>query len=1149
MPDWTRMKIIHSFLSITFLAATLLFAGCQQRRAGSPRILVFTKTAGYYHKSIPVAVKTLQALGAENGFRVDTTSDDRMFTEDTLKKYAAVVFVSTTHEVLNYREQADFERYIQAGGGFVGIHAASDGGYTWPWYGRLVGAYFTEHPAQQNATVVLRDKHFPGFEGLPDKWVRFDEWYNFRNIGKDLHVLITIDESSYHGGTNGSFHPMVWYHNYDGGRAFYMEFGHTDSSYSEPDVRQILLAGIRYAMGNNDRLDYGKATAKRVPAENRFSATLLSRGLDEPTQMAILPNLDILIAERKGPILFYRHGTDTVRQLTLLKVYDKASVPHVNAEEGVLGIAADPHFARNHWVYIYYSPADKVVNRLSRFRFEGDKWDPASEQIILEVPTQRQICCHTGGSIAFDASGNLYLSTGDNSTPFDETDSTGKAYPINTHGYAPLDDRPGHQQYDSRRSAGNTNDLRGKILRIRVNHDGTYSIPSGNLFPPGKPLTKPEIYVMGDRNPYRISIDQHTGYLYWGEVGPDADSDSLDTHGPRGYDEINQARHAGNFGWPFFVGNNYAYHEFNYANGQPGILFDPARPVNDSRNNTGLNLLPPAQPAFIWYPYAAYDTFPILGAGGRCAMAGPVYYAADYPRDTRMPEYYDKKLFIYDWIRGWIMAVTMDNEGNLETIEPFMPHADFHSPIDLKMGPDGHLYVLEYGTGWFTRNPDAGLFRIDFNPGNRAPVVQNFRVSKLAGALPFTLRVSAASTADPDGDPLSYTWHFGNGNKLITSVARATYTFHSPGDYPVSVDVSDNHGASTSSNTINVYAGNEIPRVSIDIEGNRSFYFPGKLIRYRVKVKDREDGSSDQPGFDLSRIRVNVRYLESPVNSVLSSSQLESGAPVSGETLMESLDCKSCHKISEKSIGPAFTRVAFKYKNDPDALKRLPQKIIHGGSGVWGQTAMAAHPNLSLEDARKIVSWVLSLADSSGYVSLPIAGSINPEKGFNLSDQGVFYLKAAYTDKGGPGIQSETGTADDVLRNPYIQAASVDSSGNLSITAYKGIKYAVLADSTGWLLEDSLDLGQISGVEMDYGIEQPVSAGWRVEIRLDSLHGRLIGRSVLGMKILPMKPAKRMISLKILPDGSKHNTYFVFRRLEKKSIASIGFRSFRFVSR
>ena len=330
--------------------------------------------------------------------------------------------------------------------------------------------------------------------------------------------------------------------------------------------------------------------------------------------------------------------------------------------------------------------------------------------MILQFYEQRDICCHTGGSIAFGPDKSLFMSTGDNTTPFDEPNQK-----YTSQGYAPLDDRPGHLQYDERRASGNTNDLRGKILRIKVKEDGGYDIPKGNLFPKGNPKARPEIYVMGNRNPYRISVDPKNGFLYWGEVGPDANVDSFKVRGPRGYDELNQARKAGFFGWPFFIGNNFPYYEYDYATGKSGAAFDPAKPINNSRNNTGLTELPPAQPAFIWYPYGvSTHEFPSLGSGGRTAMAGPVYYSDLYPSDTRYPSYYDGKMFFYEWMRGFIKAVSMKPNGDYDKMEPFMKDTKFNSAIDIEVGPDGRFYVLEYGTGWFSKNPDAGLIRIDY---------------------------------------------------------------------------------------------------------------------------------------------------------------------------------------------------------------------------------------------------------------------------------------------------------------------------------------------------------------------------------------------------------------------------------------------------
>jgi len=214
-----------------------------------PRVLIFCKTAGFHHASIATAIPAIQQLGKENGFDVDTTTDATKFTDSNLKKYKALLFVSPTGTLFNDEERAAFRRYIEAGGGFMGIHSATDAEYEWPWYNGLVGAYFTSHPKQQEAKLIVVDQNNPATKHLPKEWTRKDEWYNFKDIQKDLHVLITIDEKSYEGGQNGDFHPMAWYHEYDGGRAFYTELGHTDESYSDPLYLKHILAGIQYAIG------------------------------------------------------------------------------------------------------------------------------------------------------------------------------------------------------------------------------------------------------------------------------------------------------------------------------------------------------------------------------------------------------------------------------------------------------------------------------------------------------------------------------------------------------------------------------------------------------------------------------------------------------------------------------------------------------------------------------------------------------------------------------------------------------------------------------------------------------------------------------------------------------------------------------------
>lgn len=241
MQKWMKFLVAGSLL-----LPLLAVAGRQPK----PRVLVMCKTAGFYHSSIPAGLAALQKMGKENGFITDTTRDAELFTQKNLKKYAAVIFLSTTGTILNPAQKSAFEKYIENGGGFVGIHAATDTEYEWPWYNRLVGAYFLNHPKQQQARLLVKDHQHPATRHLPEVWERKDEWYNFKDINPDLNVLMTIDESSYDGGANGANHPMAWYHQVGRGRAFYTALGHTDASYDEPLFLEHLLGGIRYAMGD-----------------------------------------------------------------------------------------------------------------------------------------------------------------------------------------------------------------------------------------------------------------------------------------------------------------------------------------------------------------------------------------------------------------------------------------------------------------------------------------------------------------------------------------------------------------------------------------------------------------------------------------------------------------------------------------------------------------------------------------------------------------------------------------------------------------------------------------------------------------------------------------------------------------------------------
>lgn len=1131
------MKKLLVFATLT--AIVIAYYSCSNKRSEKPRVLVFSLTKGFHHDAIPEGIAAIQKLGQENNFDVDTTTNPEMFTDSTLEKYSAVIFLSTTGDVLNYRQEAAFERYIQAGGGYVGVHAAADTEYDWGWYGRLVGGYFYDHPGihdtahnVQEGVLEVIDQTNNATKHLPKQWKRTDEFYSFKKFDSaNVHVLITIDENTYNGGKRMGYHPMTWFHEFDGGRSFYTALGHTKESYTEPDYLKLLLGGIQYAIGDNLKLNYAKAKTQAPPDADRFVKTQLVEGeFFEPTEMTILPNFDVLIAQRRGELKLYKNDTKTVKQVGHLDVYWHTSTPGVNAEEGFLGLAKDPNYAKNNWIYLYYSPIDTSVNRLSRFTFKNDTLDMASEKVILDVHSQREICCHTGGSIAFGPDGLLYLSTGDNSTPFNEP---GVKYVSNS--FAPLNDIPGHQQYDARRSAGNTNDLRGKILRIRVKDDGTYEIPDGNLFSKGQDSTRPEIYVMGDRNPYRISVDQKNSYLYWGEVGPDANNDSLAIRGPRGYDEVNQARKAGFFGWPLFVGNNYAYHEYDYATGKSGPAFDPAHPVNTSRNNTGLRNLPPANPAFIWYPYAASPDFPQVGTGSRNAMAGPVYYTDMFPKETRLPDYYNGKLLIYDWMRGWIKAVTMLPNGDFDKMEPFFENIKLNNCIDMEVGPDGRIYLLEYGSGWFQENPDAGLSRIDYISGNRAPKITSVKVNKTTGALPFN-GTATVEAKDPENDKITYYWNLGNGTVKETTTPQFDFSYTAAGDYRLTVTAKDAAGDSSVSEPIAVYAGNETPVVDIQLNNpNKSFYVPGRPINYSVTVSDPKDTSKIDP----ANLYVSVDYIENyGKRKFVSGTDLET-APIAGKILTQTLDCKSCHKENEKSIGPSFIEVSQKYAKDRRAANYLIQKIIKGGGGVWGETVMAAHPNLPQSDASQIVGWILSLSgEHTSKKSLPASGSIVPPS--DVKPGAAMVLSASYTDKGSNNIKALTGRSVAVLGSNTVTFKGTEKKEGYSTFSFNGNNLMVVPLQQGWFALDSIDLTGVTGTTLMLGWQFPPKYGFDFEIRLDAPDGKLLGKGALAPPAGKQNNAMVNIKLEPVTGSGYHTVYIVSKAADAKETARAG---------
>ncbi|MFE5192006.1 lectin [Streptomyces sp. NPDC056628] len=591
----------------------------------------------------------------------------------------------------------------------------------------------------------------------------------------------------------------------------------------------------------------GDAPASAPAAAEDFQQVTLAKGVaetGEPMTMTVLPDRSVLHTARDGTL----RRTDAAGTTSVAGRLDVYS----HDEEGLQGVAADPGFASNRFVYLYYAPKLNTptgdapsdgtasdftpfdgVNRLSRFVLKSDNTlDLASEKKILDVPASRGLCCHVGGDIDFDAAGNLYLSTGDDSNPFA------------SDGFTPIDERASRNPaYDAQRSAGNTNDLRGKILRIKVNADGSYAIPSGNLFPPGTAKTRPEIYAMGFRNPFRMSVDRATGIVYVGDYGPDSGTASP-SRGPAGQVEFNRVTKAGNFGWPYCTGKNDAYVDFDFATGSSGSRFDCAAPRNTSPRNTGLTDLPPAQPA--WIPYDG-NSVPEFGNGSESPMGGPVYrYDAASSSDVKFPQEYDGDFFAGEFGRRWIKRIETGGDGTVQSVNAF-PWAGTQV-MDMAFGPDGALYVLDYGTGYFNGDQNSALYRIEHVTGGRAPLAQA-KASVTSGKAPLSVSFSSAGSSDPDGDTLAYAWTFGDG--ATSTAANPAHTYTAEGQYTATLKVTDPSGKSATA-SVQITVGNTAPTVRIDTPADGQIYDFGAAIPFKVTVTDPEDGT-----IDCSRVKVN----------------------------------------------------------------------------------------------------------------------------------------------------------------------------------------------------------------------------------------------------------------------------------------------------
>ncbi|MFC7387876.1 carbohydrate-binding protein [Sphaerisporangium rhizosphaerae] len=584
------------------------------------------------------------------------------------------------------------------------------------------------------------------------------------------------------------------------------------------------------------------AHASVIPASDYQQVSLATGGaeLGEAMSLAVLPNRSVVHTARDGTVRVTDAAGNT-------KVAGRLDV-YTHDEEGLQGVAADPGFATNRYIYLYFSPklstpgGDAPKNgtaadfdqwkgelHLSRFTLKSDDTiDMTSEKVVLKVPNDRGQCCHVGGDLDFDAAGNLYLTTGDDTNPF-ESDA-----------YAPIDERTDRNpQFDAQRSAGNTNDLRGKVLRIKPQADGTYTIPSGNLFPPGTAKTRPEIYAMGFRNPFRMSVDKATGIVYLGDYGPDAGGTNA-SRGPSGQVEFDRITGPGNYGWPYCTGTNTTsetYNEYTFPSGPSLAKYDCANgPTNNSFRNTGLTTLPPAKPSWIKYGGDAGSP-PEFGGGSESPMGGPVYrYDAALNSSVKFPQSLNGRYFAGEYGRRWIKAIEVKSDGTPGDIGDF-PWTGTQV-MDMAFGPDGALYVLDYGTG----SDNQALIRVEYIGGTNRNPIAKASANKTSGPNPLAVTFSSAGSSDPEGGTLTYSWTFGDGG--TSTAANPSHTYTTNGTYTPTLTVRDPQGLTGTASVV-ITVGNTAPTVTLTQPIDGQLFSFGDTVPYQVTVTDPEDGTID----------------------------------------------------------------------------------------------------------------------------------------------------------------------------------------------------------------------------------------------------------------------------------------------------------------
>lgn len=1053
-------------------------------------MLVFTKTLGHHHDSIPRAVATIKQLGVDNGFGVDQTSDSSVFSDSGLLPYSAVIFALTTRNVLNGQEQAAFERFIQSGKGFAGIHSATDTEYDWSWYGGLVGAYYQTHSGGQMATLKVFDHSHASTSHLGDTWDLYDEWYNFTvRLRGSVHVLLGLDESTYPGGTMGSDHPISWCHGFDGGRSWYTGMGHVDWNWSDPAFQQHVLGGIKYAAQGDAKRDCGGTVS------DNFDRTILDgSGVVQPTSVAPAADGRVFYTQKAGLVKVWRPSSGTTVSATL--------TVDSSFEHGLSGLALDPGFATNGYVYMVYTHSSGT-NRVSRFKATGDLIDTASETVLLSYSVLPQ-CCHHTGRLQFGLDGLLYISTGDGTSP-------------DPSGYTPIDERAGRSGYDAQRTSANTASFEGKILRILPQPNGTYTIPPGNLFAAGSGGL-PEIFAMGLRDPGRVSIDSKTGWSYVADPGPNAASDSA-TRGPRGYEEVEQIREAGNLGWPYCIAGNLAYRDYDFSLASTGLPFDCASPQNGSPNNTGQVALPAARSSLIAY---GNTSDAVLGVGARSLMAGPLYrFDPSSVSATKFPEYFDGALFIADNEREWLKEMRFDSSGMVQVIHPFLTGVA-STIVDISQGSDGSLYLLDQGPDPADPNtPGAALRKISYNVAADMPVPVTDKSGPRAGPGPLTVNLSAEGSHDPDpGDSLTYGWDFTSDGTIDSTTMVATHTYPQ-GFAKATLKVTDSTGRSRVA-FVNILSGvlANSPVVAVDQTSPTSGIAP-------LTVNFSSVGSYDPDGDTFDYL---WDFEDDGVIDSLEPNPSHTFAAGAYTPRLSLIDTTGRSASATLSIISGNTRPVVSFDSPADGM------IHHFGDAVSYRVRVTDAQDGATDDGSISCSSVivsLSLSHDSHMHPLQQQGgcegqlvSNSSEHDPNKNSLGVV-LTGSYTDHGGPQYGPIIGSGEAML-NPFRKQAEAFTSASAVTKRSLGGGRTVAADihSGDWIRYRPMNL---EGIELIGFRVATWYSGGIIEVRTSSRFGPIIARVAVPNTSLTTPYQYREVFTPIENPGGTVDLYLTFK--------------------